>query len=537
LRSKYDKELIASVKLTIPGYIEETTIKTNIAFPESEGTKSIFPPETVAIRAHLPSKILNLKNTESVEVTVIVDYEGVRRYRPAKATFPVVFLKPGRIPITEDVTPLMAFIHPDDPLVRSFAQQITAQYAQSDWYNILPKTFEKVGDKWRPILNAIQIYESLRQFGLRYVPDPQIPYSNRDKLGFDDVKYPRNFLTSTERAGDCDDVSVLIATLYESVGLRTALVEVPGHVFVLVNTGLYYDPDQSGILALPQEKFICVSGTGDSNWDYHLAIPLDPSQQQDDTFIEAWQNGLRTYNESAKIFIVRQEHKIYPPAYPPRDIKQPNIADFKLIDQRIKGDMQQIVKWQGENNAEQKADDLLSLINAGTELAQKGELAEAKENLLKADAMDEEEQFIAIDNNLGNIARLEGKFEEALAKYQQAHERVPDDVGILLNLSLTHMALGQKDQATPLLWLWKQKTGGSIPVASRLLWISPEPPKEIQGKTAILAWKIHTLLEKVMQADTIEALSLEDFQVSSDDLQEATSGIYWKPANNPSEKP
>ncbi len=54
-----------------------------------------------------------------------------------------------------------------------------------------------------------------------YVPDP---------AKFEFVKSPKMALAST--AGDCDDASVLLANLLQSVGIRTRFAFVPGHVWV-----------------------------------------------------------------------------------------------------------------------------------------------------------------------------------------------------------------------------------------------------------------------------------------------------------------
>jgi transglutaminase-like putative cysteine protease len=34
------------------------------------------------------------------------------------------------------------------------------------------------------------------------------------------------------RAGDCDDLSILYCSLLEAIGIRTAFVTIPGHIFM-----------------------------------------------------------------------------------------------------------------------------------------------------------------------------------------------------------------------------------------------------------------------------------------------------------------
>ncbi|MBI1926066.1 tetratricopeptide repeat protein [Candidatus Poribacteria bacterium] len=558
LRNKRDKILAVSVKFTLPDYLKGTVVASDIALlPKStvrtdrERKASAAPPEKVEIRALLPTEILTLKSSKNLTATIKVDYSGVERYTPVETSFSLTFIKPGLVPVNKGVQAFIPFIDPNDPIVQGFAQRIIAEYAQDGLRKTLLPSIEASEqslfflDKWRPLLNMMQIYESLRQFKVRYVPDAQSPYWARDNQSFDSVKYPGEFLTSAEKAGDCDDVSVLIAALCESVDVRTALVEVPGHVFVFVNTGLYSADteggyvSQCGILALPEERFVRVSGTGDPNWDHHLVIPLDASQQIDDTFIEAWEKGLKTYRANqglAKLFIVRREHKNYPPVHPPQAPKSPpKIEDFKPIDDRIKRDMQTIIQWQQEHKSHLQAevagnfpDEMISLLlNRAKEQAQRGETDEAKETLRQADEIDKADKFTAIENNLGNIARIEGNFEEALIKYQHAHERAPDDAGILLNLALTHLGLGEKEAADKLLWRWKQK-GGNIPEAARLLWVMPEPTSEVRGESVILERKLHALLETVKRAESVEDLRGEHLEFLKDEFLNPNSGMYWE---------
>ena len=72
----------------------------------------------------------------------------------------------------------------------------------------------------------------LRLFGwvtrnVEYRSDPRAVFGPGDY-----IKPPMQTIGS--RAGDCDDTSVLLASLLESVGFRTYLIFTPGHVLVLV---------------------------------------------------------------------------------------------------------------------------------------------------------------------------------------------------------------------------------------------------------------------------------------------------------------
>ena len=78
----------------------------------------------------------------------------------------------------------------------------------------------------------------------------------------DTVQYPRE--TLAKRAGDCDDTSVLVAALLENVGVPTQFVDVPGHLFLLVGTGIHERNRLA--LGLPEDLSVV---SGDEVW-----IPL-----------------------------------------------------------------------------------------------------------------------------------------------------------------------------------------------------------------------------------------------------------------------
>lgn len=53
----------------------------------------------------------------------------------------------------------------------------------------------------------------------------------------DTIHYP--FQTLERLSGDCDDTTVLLASLLGNVGVNTRFVDAPGHIFLLVDTGLH----------------------------------------------------------------------------------------------------------------------------------------------------------------------------------------------------------------------------------------------------------------------------------------------------------
>ncbi|MFW6338245.1 MAG: hypothetical protein ACOC25_04905 [Alkalispirochaetaceae bacterium] len=89
----------------------------------------------------------------------------------------------------------------------------------------------------RLLLRAGRIGDALGIRRMTYVEDPQTPIS--EILGrtdvVDTVRLPRTTLLS--RAGDCDDTTALLCSLYEAAGIGTAIVTTPDHVLMAFDTG------------------------------------------------------------------------------------------------------------------------------------------------------------------------------------------------------------------------------------------------------------------------------------------------------------
>ncbi|NIR48452.1 hypothetical protein GWO43_08525, partial [candidate division KSB1 bacterium] len=89
-------------------------------------------------------------------------------------------------------------------------------------------------------------------------------------------------LNSDNLEGDCDDLSVLYAALLEASGISTALLSVPGHLFMMFNTAI---PSSQRYRFLVEDDMV-IEKSG-SYW-----IPVEMTWI-DSTFAEAWAEGAR----------------------------------------------------------------------------------------------------------------------------------------------------------------------------------------------------------------------------------------------------
>lgn len=123
--------------------------------------------------------------------------------------------------------------------------------------------------------------------GLNYVSDPLATS--------DYVQFPLE--TIQVRGGDCDDLSVLFAALFESIGIETALIDYsasPGlrHVTVLVNTGLY--PEEAHLITSNEKKYFIKR---DIYGEERVWIPLEVTEFRG--FNDSWEAGAERFSREA----------------------------------------------------------------------------------------------------------------------------------------------------------------------------------------------------------------------------------------------
>ena len=154
-----------------------------------------------------------------------------------------------------------------------------------------------LGKPGKSILQAMLLFEALKAHGVRYLADSNTPYTqvsaNREIV--DHIQYPAQTLIS--KAGDCDDLTVLYASLLENAGIATALVDYPGHIFLLFDTGI--GRQESYKLPLENKRYVVY---GDRLW-----IPVEVTRV-DRSFEAAWRAGLA---ELAKLPALEEERDAY----------------------------------------------------------------------------------------------------------------------------------------------------------------------------------------------------------------------------------
>ncbi len=121
----------------------------------------------------------------------------------------------------------------------------------------------------------------------------------------DFLQFPRE--TFQYKAGDCSDLSILYASLFQAVGIDAAFITVPGHIFIAVDTCL--TPEQAPKELIPESQFIAYK---DKAW-----IPLEITAIHDG-FMKAWQLGAKEWTENnasgqAGFYPIQEAWAVYQP--------------------------------------------------------------------------------------------------------------------------------------------------------------------------------------------------------------------------------
>ena len=171
---------------------------------------------------------------------------------------------------------------------------------------------------------AIGIFQALNEFGLNYVVDPSSAFEdNVGTSSIDFLQFP--YQTLMYRGGDCDDLSILVCSLFEAVGIDTAFITVPGHIFMAFDSGL--TPEQAELIYRNHSEFIVVE---DQVW-----VPLEITLS-DEGFFRACRYGAREWNAAdaqgtAALYRMKDSWEIYQPISVPGATAYFNIPESNAI--------------------------------------------------------------------------------------------------------------------------------------------------------------------------------------------------------------
>ncbi len=373
----------------------------------------------------------------NINITISYNYKEKEQKLTQKNTIKVYSLNSIS---WEDKKRIASFISANDENVRSFITGgIIAKFTD------IPLAFPKVP---KPILQTAMVWEYFRSLGITYVQDPNTSYQAVSESNvIDYVQFASQ--TIDRKTGDCDDLVTLMCTSLESIGINTAVIDVPGHVFMAFDTGL--TPDKLLESGINENMLIIRNNT--------VWLPLETTVIGKNTFNESWEVANKRYNETLKstqrleLIDIRNAVITYPPLiYPGGSIGLNTIPNYQAIGEKIKEDMTKFMS----NTSQNLEVELLAILEKypkniyvanklGLYYARNGKYQLAEVQFLNV--LVEKKTDISALINLGNVYYIQKNYDKAESYFTRAILLDENNTGLLVNLAKLYLAMGKQVKA------------------------------------------------------------------------------------------
>jgi WD40 repeat protein/tetratricopeptide (TPR) repeat protein len=259
-----------SLRFFVPGL---TKTPTAAACPPALGVGQSLE---VDIRALFDPVVLDRAEGSTAPAELTVEYaSGGKSFRETVSR-PIGILNRNALRWTDDRR-VGAFMGINDPAFLRFSGQVMGMVDDTPTA-VLTRGF----------LSAVRLFAAMKAAGIRYVVDPSSAYESlsRDATAIDFVRFPMETLDG--KSGDCDDLSVLYASLLESVHVQSAFITVPGHIFTAF--ALDMTPEAALRLFARADDLVIRGGIA---W-----VPVETTLV-DQGFLKAWQTAALEWREGA----------------------------------------------------------------------------------------------------------------------------------------------------------------------------------------------------------------------------------------------
>lgn len=398
-------------------------IKDYMDFPSQAGLGDVPGRSTVkkGIATVFNSRVLDITEDTFLQSELKVSAVAKGKDEAVTVNQPVYVYERHAL-VWDDKGKVAAFVTSKDPLIMDFATQSISGY----------RNFRLN----KNLVTAKALFEALAVLKVRYQEDVNNPYQVISGLStvVDSVQFPRE--TLARKAGDCDDLTTLYSSLLESVGVKTKLIDAPGHLYMMFDTGVAQSEAYS--FGFPEESYTISDGT--------IWAPVETTLVGS-SFTAAWRKGAGEFNEEkdkVKLIDLRDAWQMNtPPSFAPA-VYQARVTKSE-IEKMFPGELEDLERQRTERLAVnmEKLGPMgireLMVIYAKDGLLDKAR--EAGERLLKTgrDPM--------TVNNMGNILFLKGDMEGSAKYYEEAARLFPQDAGIWINIARSYIRKGLKDKA------------------------------------------------------------------------------------------
>ncbi len=391
---------------------------------------------TLDLKPVFSNKILEVTENTPIQSELALTYYIAGEARSVTRSFPITLYERHAM-LWDQKAKLGAFVTPKDPPVVEFTRSVVQQYVEA--YPNLHSS----------LVYARGIYGALGVLGMNYIVDPTSPFQqfSENATSVDYLQYPRD--TLSRKSGDCDDLSILFAACLENIGVGTAFIDVPGHVFIMFNTGVLEKDRMT--LGFPEELLVRYQGT--------VWIPVEMTMVGS-SFTRAWQKAGEAYRDwaakgKAEIIVTQKAWELFKPVTLPGNDVKVGAAKRQEIDARFADELEALGRQRLNALSagyiellKKNPDDLAALSELGIVFGENGLYAEALQQFQKMLALDKENAGAL--NNIGNISFLQERLEDAKQAYESSLRVAPDDPGTMVNLSRILLRTNKKEEAKKL---------------------------------------------------------------------------------------
>ena len=277
------------VSILVPEFMSRPAVTLHLDRLEAGETVSI------PLRTRFESSILEVTEARWADMVVMVEYDYLDERLSTEETVDIRIMDRNAMSWSDDAR-AASFITAKNPAVQRFATTVAGIVRNSE----IKAVHLNFGI-------AMGLFEALRLQGISYVVDPTTPYAelSSDAGAVDYLQFPHQTLQNL--GGGCDDLSILYTALLQAVGVNTAFITIPGHIFMAFDSGLTYE-EALKVFRNPQELI---------RWEGQAWIPVEITLVQEG-FLKAWQTGANQwvrYSDrfEAKLIPVQEAWQDYEP--------------------------------------------------------------------------------------------------------------------------------------------------------------------------------------------------------------------------------
>ena len=387
--------------------------------------------KTVDLYALFNTEILEIYEKTKVTALVQAKYSSEDTTGKNEQPYTVEILDRNAL-VWDDDRRAAAFVTAKDPVIMKFAKNVMS----------LSESEKGINEN---IYKTMAVFTALKELGVSYTVDPASSYQELSGSArtIDYLQYPRQ--TLDYKSGDCDDLSVLAAALLESVGIETAFITIPGHIFTAFSLGVPYT-EAAGLLSNPKD-LIEYSGQA---W-----LPLEVTFIKEG-FVAAWEEGAKEWQQAEKFgeadfYPIHEAWKTYESVAFFEDAK-PRFPDEKELTDAIAGEHAKFVALQLEPKI-RALESRLETDSHPYRIKNKIGILYARYGLYKrageafSAALEISPDYKPALVNMGNLHVLRQAYDLAVEYYQQAAEAEKEDPAVLISLALAYRELGNHDLA------------------------------------------------------------------------------------------